>query len=567
MLLLLALLACSGSPARTAGSPTPQGAHSAEVAPSLEAHSELFEKDVLTPVPGVHVAIGYALSNVIALEGPSGLVIVDTTESRTAAEEALAALRERTDKPIAAVVLTHNHADHVFGSGVFAPSSDVPVWAHADTEAGIDRVVNVVRDTIAVRSARMFGTALPPERVPNAGIGPQLRFAPDDIALARPTHTFEDRATLEAGGLRLELVHAPGETDDQIYVWWPERRVLLPADNIYEAFPNLYTIRGTPHRDLRKWVSSLDAMRDLRAEVLVPQHTRPLQGASDVEATLTAYRDAIQYVHDQTVRGMNQGATPDELAASLTLPPHLATHPWLLEHYGRVPWSVRSVHAGYMGWFDGDASTLEPLPPDERARHYLDAFSTGVPLPQQARDALEAGDARWAAELARLWQQAEPMSPDASALLAASYEALAAGHTNPCAHHWYATEARELRGELTLTGPDPATIDTAFLDTLPIDAFMSAMGTRLKAEETLDADLAVRFVFEDIHRTWVVHVRRGVAEIRERDGSAAVTVRTTARAWRRLVARNELVGALRDGDLSVEGDPVALVRFLSWFER
>lgn len=566
MLALLLALACNGAPPPQA---VPSRHATGEVSPALEAHSALFERTVLTPVPGVHVAVGYALANVIALEGPDGLVIVDTTESRTAAEEALAALRERSDKPIAAVVLTHNHADHVFGGGVFTEAGlgDVPVWAHEDTEAGIDRVVNVVRDATAVRAARMFGTDLPVERVPNDGIGPGLRFAPDDIALVRPTHTFRDRATLEAGGITLELVHAPGETDDQLFVWWPERRVLLPADNIYEAFPNLYTIRGTPYRDLRGWVASLDAMRDLRPTTLVPQHTRPLVGEARVSETLTAYRDAIQYVHDQTVRGMNRGATPDELAASIELPPHLAEHPWLQEHYGRVPWSVRAVYTGYLGWFDGDGSRLEPLPPADRAQRYIAAFSAGAPLPEQARAALEAGDATWAAELARLWQQAEPENDSARALLAQTYEALAAGHHNPCAHHWYATQAAELRGDLTLSGPDPQAIDPTFLDTLPIDAFMRGMATRLKAEDTLDADLTVRFVFEDVDRTWVVHVRGGVAEVRERDAQAAVTIRTTAHAWRRLVARNEAARAIRDGALSVEGDAIELMRFLSWFER
>jgi alkyl sulfatase BDS1-like metallo-beta-lactamase superfamily hydrolase len=290
-------------------------------------------------------------------------------------------------------------------------------------------------------------------------------------------------------------------------------------------------------------------------------------GEARVSETLTAYRDAIQYVHDQTVRGMNRGATPDELAASIELPPHLAEHPWLQEHYGRVPWSVRAVYTGYLGWFDGDGSRLEPLPPADRAQRYIAAFSAGAPLPEQARAALEAGDATWAAELARLWQQAEPENDSARALLAQTYEALAAGHHNPCAHHWYATQAAELRGDLTLSGPDPQAIDPTFLDTLPIDAFMRGMATRLKAEDTLDADLTVRFVFEDVGRTWVVHVRGGVAEVRERDAQAAVTIRTTAHAWRRLVARNEAARAIRDGALSVEGDAIELMRFLSWFER
>ena len=111
--------------------------------------------------------------------------------------------------------------------------------------------------------------------------------------------------------MKLELVHAPGETNDQLFVWLPEKRVLLPGDNFYRAFPNLDTIRGTLYRDVLQWVESLDRMRERRPEHLVPSHTRPLSGADAIHAALTDYRDAIQFVHDQTIRGINRGHERD----------------------------------------------------------------------------------------------------------------------------------------------------------------------------------------------------------------------------------------------------------------
>ncbi|MEM6931311.1 MAG: MBL fold metallo-hydrolase, partial [Myxococcota bacterium] len=351
MLGLWTLLACGPEPAPPAPSlPPPSEA--------IAARERLFEREVIEVTGGVHVAVGYGLANSILLEGTDGVVIVDTMESATAAREVLAEFRKITDKPVVAAVFTHNHADHVFGSAVMAPG-DVPIYAHATTESHIDRVVNVIRDTLQVRSLTMFGSALPESQLWEAGIGPRLRFDPSDIALKRPTDVFEVAATVEAAGLTLELVHAPGETDDQLFVWLPESRVLLPGDNVYQAFPNLYTLRGTPPRDTMAWVRSLDRMRDLGAEYLVPSHTRPVVGAEAVEEVLRSYRDAIQYVHDQTVRGMNAGRSRDELAATIRLPAHLAAHPWLQEHYGMVPHAVRAVVDGYLGWFDGDASDLE----------------------------------------------------------------------------------------------------------------------------------------------------------------------------------------------------------------
>lgn len=562
-MLLIGLLACFGQKVPAVEAP-PLRAEEA-IHPSLQAYAALLQPALLEPVEGIHVAVGHALSNVILIEGDDGAIVVDTTESRTAAAEALAALRTVTDKPIEAIVLTHNHADHVFGGVVFAEGRDVPVYAHEETEAGIDRVVNVLRDAIQVRSMRMFGSYLPDTAY--NGLGMQLRFDPADLGLLRPTHTFSDRMTVEVAGVTMELVHAPGETDDQLFVWLPEQRVLLPGDNVYQAFPNLYTIRGTSYRDVRDWYESIDAMRDLRPAALIPQHTQPVVGEEAVSEVLTAYRDAIQYVHDQTVRGMNAGKTPDELAAEIQLPPHLAQHPWLQEHYGRVPWSVRGVYAGYLGWFDGEGAGLEPLPPDERARRYAEAFSAGTSLPEQARAALAAGEMGWAAELARLWVRAEPDSAEAPVVLAAALDGLAHGHINPNARNWYLTEAMELRGEIENVPSTANVAPTAFVDSLPVDAFMRAMAVRLRAEETLDVDMVLAITFTDIEQSWAIHVRRGVAEIRPREvAEADLRLTTTAVTWRRMLAgKINRAGAFTSGAVQLEGRMADLVRFLAWF--
>lgn len=561
--LLLSLLAC-GDPRPP---PAPDTRVDADVHPGLAAHAKLFEREVLRPADGVYVAVGFALANVIAIEGADGLVIVDTTEGREAATDALAALREHTDLPVAGVVLTHNHADHVFGGRVFTEGRDVPVLAHADTEAGIDRIVNVLRDAIQVRSTRMFGSLL--DDPPAGGIGLHLRFDPSQIALARPTETFTDRLERTIAGVHLELVHAPGETDDQLFVWLPERRVLLPADNVYQSFPNLYTIRGTPYRDVRRWVDSIDAMRDLQAEVLVPSHTRPVVGADAVEDVLVAYRDAIQFVHDQTIRGLNQGRTPDDIAATLQLPPHLAEHPWLQEHYGHVPYAVRSIAAGNLGWFDGRGSTLEPLPPRQRAQRFAEAFASQQTLPEAAEAALAADDWRWAAELAQLWLDGSPDDAGARAALATALEGLSRGHPNAPTVNWYLTEARELRGEVVNAPTPPDAPPQDFIDSLPLAAFLTALPTRLHAEETLDVTRSLHLQFTDVGEDWTMTVRRGVCEVRPRapTSPADLKVVTTATTWRRLLAgKIGRVAPFADGRGVVEEGTVAsLAQMLAWF--
>ena len=189
----------------------------------------------------------------------------------------------------------------------------------------------------------MFGNALPKEQVENNGIGPFLEIGRDGRkpGLLYPTKTFTDQIEFEAAGHKVQLFHAPGETNDQLFVWLPEKKVLFPGDNFYKTFPNLYTIRGTPYRDLVGWVNSIDLMRYLEPEYLVPSHTRPIVGKENINTLLTTYRDAIQFVHDQTVRLMNLGLDPNEIAERLVLPKHLGDSPYLKEFYGTPEWSAK----------------------------------------------------------------------------------------------------------------------------------------------------------------------------------------------------------------------------------
>ncbi|MBM3289145.1 MAG: MBL fold metallo-hydrolase [Candidatus Hydrogenedentes bacterium] len=530
----------------------------------------MFRKGVEKVTDGVYVAIGYGLANSILIEGDDGVIIVDTLEGRAHAIEAKAAFDTITTKPVKAVVLTHNHADHVFGGTVFTGNDpNIPVYAHETTASYIDRIVNVVRDGIYVRSMRMFGQMLPEDRADNSGIGLRLHYTPEDIALARPTNTFADTLDVTVAGVRMVLVHAPGETPDQIVVWLPDKKVLLPADNIYQAFPNLYTIRGTSYRDVMEWVNSIDAMRDLGAEFLVPSHTRPLVGRDAIEETLTAYRDAIQFVHDQTIRGLNLGKTPDELAQSIKLPPALAAHPWLGEYYGTVAWSVRGVYDGYFGWFNGDATTLYPLDPAERARRLADAFTQGKPLPDQARAALVAKDYPWCAELAREWARLEPDSQDARNTLAACFEALGAQQANANARNYYLTQALEWRGELTIDPPDASRVPDDFMDALPVDAFMHALAVRLDPEKAADANTLVQFSFTDIGENYTVHVRHGIAEVRKRTApNPTLKIATTAKTWKRVASKKQNPAmAYASGEIQVEGGVTSIVGFLGYFDR
>jgi len=554
--------------ALSCGEPTAPPVASPE---DLAAQSSEFERGIVEVTDGVHVAIGFGLANSILIEGDDGVVIVDTMESIETGRAVREAFRAITPKPVRAIVFTHNHTDHVFGSPAFADAGEPPpaVFAHETTEYYIDRIVNVIRPAIYQRSMRMFGNYLPEEMMLNAGIGPFLAtgHGGGTLGLLRPTDTFSDRLAVEVAGVKMELVHAPGETHDQLFVWLPEQRVLLPGDNFYRAFPNLYTIRGTLYRDVLQWVASLDAMRALRPAHLVPSHTRPLEGEQAIQDALTDYRDAIQYVHDQTIRGINQGLTPDELANTVALPAHLARSPFLQPFYGTVEWSVRAIFDGYLGWFDGRAAHLAPLAPAEKAERLAALASEGRSLPEAARAALDAGDLRWAAELADSWVVLEPESRAARLTLAGALRGLGERHPSANGRHYYLTQALEAEGAVEVGPPDPGSFPEELIYSFPIAGILRSMTVQLDPIESADVDTVVGFRFPDVGEEYTMHVRRGVAEIQPifpADPDVAVTVDSSV--WKDLLTgRRNPALTLASSDVEIDGGTLDLVAFLRLF--
>lgn len=544
-----------------------------EVNPALERQSREFERKVYTVTKGVYQAVGFGVANSILVEGDECVFIVDVMGSMQSAAAVKAEFDKITTKPVQALIYTHNHADHVMGGLGFVPDGEVDVYAHDTTDYYINRVANVLRPVLNLRSTRMFGNYLPkrgPDRMENVGLGPFLETLDRNmtIGLIRPNKTFADVLDTEICGVKVQLVHAPGETNDQIFVWLPERDVLMPGDNIYKAFPNLYTIRGTLYRDVLGWARSIDKMRALRPAYLAPSHTRPIAGRDEVSEILTAYRDAIQFVHDQTIRGINQGLTPDELVEVVKLPPHLAEHPFLQEFYGTVEWSVRSVFSGYLGWFDGDAATLEPVSPDERAAGIASLAGGAEGLLRAAGEALDQERYQWAAELATHLIRLDPGSAAAKRIKTDALRAMGRRHINANARNYYLTQALELEGEVEIhddTKPENA---LSFVGTVPIGKFIAAMPANLIYEKSADKDIVAGFRFPDVDEGYGIHVRRGVAEFIDRfPDDPDITITTKSDVWRQLVlGLRSPVTAFASGDIQVTGSALDLVAFLTLFK-
>jgi alkyl sulfatase BDS1-like metallo-beta-lactamase superfamily hydrolase len=536
--------------------------------PDLAAHSDAFVRQVIEVTDGVHVAVGFGLANSVLLVGDDGVVIIDTMESAEAARPVKQAFEGISSKPVKAIIYTHFHSDHTFGTKVMAGTDNPVIVAHAKTSQLLDRVVTVTRDTTYRRAMRQFGTLLPKDQLINAGIGPFLLFDNEQTpAFMRPTKTFSGESLeLTIAGIRLVLRHAPGETPDQIFVWLPQKKVLLPADNFYESFPNLYAIRGTAYRDVTDWVRSLDKMRRLPAEYLVPHHTMPIIGAQPIYETLTNYRDAIQFVHDQTIRWMNKGLSPDEIIAKVSLPPHLAAKPYLQEYYGTVPWSVRAIFNGYLGWFGGNATDLFPLSAGERARKLAEMAGGSEALLQQAQSALDAKESQWALELSDHLLQIGSTKHEAREIKAAALVQLAGLQTAATARNYYLTQSLEILNKLHI---GKAKSDfPEMLHNIPLDIIFNAMAVSLDVDKSADVDTVAGFRFPDTGEAYGIHVRRGVAEIQPHfPDNPDIILTVDSKIWKEIAAgmRNPTLAFFKD--IKKEGGIGNIKSFLTLFKE
>jgi linear primary-alkylsulfatase len=534
---------------------------------TLKEHTKEFRKEVINVTDGVYVAVGFGVANSIMIEGDDGLIIVDTMTTSEEAETVLAEFRKISSKPVVAIIYTHNHADHILGATTFAKEGEnVDIYAHDTTAYYIDRIVNVIRPIISIRGARMFGKNLNEEAVENVGLGPYFGFKPGiKLETLRPTVTFKDTMETSIAGVKVELIHAPGETNDQIYIWLPEKRTLLPGDNFYKAFPNLYTIRGTCYRDVMQWAKSIDIIREKKPEYVVPSHSRPIKGEGRIFTIMTDYRDAIQYVHDQTIRGINQGLTPDEIVKTVQLPAHLSQSPWLQEFYGKVDWSVRSVFSGYLGWFDGNPTNLLPLPFDERARHYVSLGGGEEKMTSTAEKAFINGEYQWVLELTDHLLKVNKENTEAKELRVKALTALGEAQLNANARHYYLSSAVELRdGFQSKFGVAPT---LRMIHSIPLESIFTSMAVNLDAEKTVAIQKKVNFSFPDTKEAYSVYVRNGVAEIHPwLQKNPDITVTIDSVVWKEIVAkvRNPLA-SYAAGEIDIEGSELDLVEFLRYF--
>ncbi len=569
---MLTMAASGGGCSRSAEAPVEQTREVVTVA-ALEARCRdiVGEPRIETVAGRVFVAIGYDLANIAMIHTDAGNVIIDTGMSPERSEPAKQALISKAPGEIVAVILTHSHIDHIGGANVFA-GPDTPIWGSESLAFNFLRQYGEFAKAELSRGARQFGQRVSKDALPCSSLGrrPDVEGAAKTGAML-PTDTFTGSTEFKVGDLTFELVEAHGETTDQIFVHIPELHVVFPGDNYYAAYPNLYSIRGTTPRPVNDWIRSLDAIRRRAPEYLVPAHTTPVRGKSEVELALTRYRDGIQWVRDRVVQGANDGLSVDQIAESVGLPKSLAEDPALVELYGQLDWAARAIYTNRLGWFDGRPESLYPLARREQAARTISMMGGPGPVTDAAREAIAGQDRRWALELLALVRDAQGLDAEQTELMAAALEALGLSIANTNGRAYLLQSAIELR-----EGVNPLNDvreDTPLLDATPLSYFFSVMSTRLDPARAGGVYESVQVHFTDVDQRFVITVRNGVAEVIEGDPLPGtpepVAIATTDGAtWRRMaIGLTSPMKAVATGRFKVEGSSLAFKAFVGRFRK
>jgi len=519
---------------------------------------------------GVYQVRGFSLANMTIVEGSTGLILIDTLSTAGSAREGLDLyFANRPRKAVVAVIYTHSHSDHYGGaSGVVSP---------ADVAAGKTKVIApagfmeaVVAESVTGgnamgrRAQYQFGGPLPRGERGNvdAGLGKNDSRGPaGGGSVIAPTETVQQPLeTRTIDGVTITFLLAPGtEAPSEMLIYLPQSHVLDAAEDVTHTLHNLLPFRGTVVRDANGWSHYLnDALQQFGpdAQVMIAQHHWPVWGNDRVRERLASHRDLYKYIHDQTVRMMNQGLGPTEIAEALTMPPGLKNDWSARGYYGTIAHDSKAVYQRYIGWYDGNPANLNPLPRVEDAKKYVEYMGGAPAILAHARDDFKAGNYRWVAQVMDQVVFADPANKEARNLAADAFEQLGYAAESATWRNAYLVGAQELRNGVRGGARHVPGVSAEMLHAMRAGLVFDYLGTRIDGPRAGTANIVINWNFTDTRESLVSTLQHGaltsVAGKTAPDAVAAVTA-TRLALESVILGQRTLADAIRRGDIKIAG--------------
>jgi len=548
---------------------------------------------------GIYQLRGFDLANMTLIEGNKGWIVVDPLTAKETAKMAFDfAQKHLGQKPISAILFTHSHIDH-FGGALGL------VTAEQAKQQGIRIIApegfmeeatseNIIAGTaMSRRSMFMYGKRL--SRTERGHIGSGLGKGPafGSFGILEPNETVNhDTNILKVDGINIEFQFTPGsEAPAEFTFFLPDHNAFCGAEVVSRNMHNLYTLRGAKIRDALKWSSYIDQARIQfsSADTYFGSHHWPMWGQDNIQNFLKLQRDSYKYIHDQSVRLMNGGATPSEVAEQITMPEALDTSFPNRGYYGTLKHNAKAVYQAYLGWYDANPANLDPLPGEESAIRYIEMMGGIERVVEQAQITFDnadddAGAYRWIAELLNKAVFFDPDHSAAKALLARTYDQLGYQAESAPWRDVYLSAAYELRHGGPEKGIDITLMRDVLLET-PVERFFDTLSVRLNGPKAEGENYAIKINLSDKDLSYVLYLEN------------SVLYHQTAQAWNQSQANNQvkrtgsertinatlnvkhelfidmLIGraglkkTLFSDDLTIDGSKLDLLGFLSLFDR
>jgi alkyl sulfatase BDS1-like metallo-beta-lactamase superfamily hydrolase len=546
------------------------------VNPSLWRNAQLNMQHGLFKVTDrIYQVRGYDISNITFVQGDTGWIVFDpllSVETAKAAYDLVSSNLGR--KPVRAVVYSHSHADHYGGVRALVTPDDVAAGRvqvlapEGFTEHAISENV-IAGNAMSRRAVYMFGPLLPrnPRGGVNGGLGQTVSAG--TITLILPTDTIRETGeTRMIDGVEMVFQMTPGtEAPAEMNTWFPQFRAMWMAENTTNTLHNVLTLRGAVVRDSLRWAGFIDETLDLygsRAEVKFQSHHWPMWGNARIVDYLKKQRDLYKYIHDQSVRLMNHGYVGTEIAETLQFPPELDRYWPNRGYYGTLRHNSRAVYQRYMGWYDGNPSNLDELPPEPAAKKYLEYMGGEAAVLQRARADFAKGEYRWVATALKHVVFANPDSVEGKALLADAYEQLAYQAESGPWRSVYLQGALELRQGVPKGGA-VATASPDILAAMPPEMMFDYMAVRLNGPKAAGRKLTLNVDFTDLGRQYALTVENGVLHHTPgADAKADVTLTIAKQVLDRIQLRQTtLQQALGSGSARLDGRREAFGEFMA----
>src|SRR5690242_552616 len=551
------------------------------VNPSLWRQSQLnMQHGLFEVVPGVYQVRGLDIANMTLIEGDSGVIVLDTLTSIEGARAAMELYFEhRGRRAVTAVIFTHTHTEHWGGArGVLddqtLASGQVPIIApnlfmeHAVSE-------NIIAGPAMLRRAQyQFGPFLAkgPRGQVDCGLGKSM--AAGSVALLRPTDLIMetgDRRTID--GLEFEFQMAPNsEAPAEMHFFVPRYKLLNLAENCTHNFHNLLPFRGADVRDALAWSKYLGEALKMwggKAEAMCGQHHWPVWGSARIDTMIRQQRDLYKFAHDQTIRLMNHGLIASEIAETIRLPKSLDGAWHTRGYYGHIRHNVKAIYQKYLGWYDANPVHLDPLPPVESGKKYVEYMGGAAAILERAAKDFANGEFRFVAQAVSHLVFAEPDNQAARALLADTLEQLGYAAESSTWRNAYLFGAQELRLGMPKTPPRPP-MPRETLAALRTGQLWDVLGIRLNGPKAEGKRIVLNWSFTDTGETFVLNLENSALTYTEgvqsekADASFALARTTLDEVIAKLTTFPEAVTA---GTVKLSGNPTKLAELMSLMDE